>query len=126
MEIKRFQVWRKINYGDAKKFKFWSPQMSGKGDGTLTKGAPLNDWKKVIIFSPRGYPKTAFSIGFKDISGLSKISRAIRRVEQGPFGMRMGPEDCNFFVASNEGEVRLEVLGYADINDKTRSKLPLY
>ncbi len=128
MKIKRFQIWlwRKINYGDVKKFKFWSAQVKGEGDQTLAKDSSLQDWKKVVVLAPLGSPKTTFSMGFSDAFGNTKVSTATRRVKEGPFGMRMGPENCLFFIASNKGIVELEVVGYTTIDDETRSELTLY
>lgn len=123
MKIKRFQIWRKINYRDIKKFRFWSVLVRGEGDETLAPGSSLKAWKKVIVLKPLGEPKTVFSMGFSDNFGHIMVSSASRRVEEGPFGMRMGPEDCRFFIASNNGEVGLEFVEYATIAD---SELVLY
>ena len=126
MKVKKLQIWRKVDYGDERKFKFWSSKVKGKGDETLAKDSSLKDWKKVIVLKPIGNLKTRFSMGFSSIFGETKVSSAIRRVEDESFGMRMGPEDCDFFIVSNEGEVGLEFVEYADIDDKTKSELPLY
>ncbi len=126
MRIKWSRFWHKVNYGDKRKFKFWSPQVNGMSDKALAKDSSLKDWKKVIILRPIGDPKTTFSIGFKDILGNTKVSSAVRRVGEGSFRMRMGPENCDFFIVSNKNEVGLEFVEYANISDETKSKLPLY
>lgn len=126
MKTKRFQIWRKVGYGDTRKFRFWSPQVRGEGDETLAKNSSLKDWKKVVVLRPTGNPKTTFSMGFSDVFGNIKVSSATRRAEEGPFGMRMGPEDCRFFIVSNGGAVGLEVVGHTTIDDATKSDLSLY
>lgn len=116
MKKKRFQIWRESH----KKFGFWSKRVRGFGLEGKSRTT-------VIILNPTGSPKTVFSIGFSDVSGNnSKISNATRRVEEGPFGMRMGRNDCDFFIVSNNGEVGLELVEYANINDITKSELRVY
>ncbi|MBU2540099.1 hypothetical protein KJ786_02985 [Patescibacteria group bacterium] len=93
----------------------------------MPKKSCRKDWRKIIILMPTGDPKTRFSIGFyKD--DIYKLSTATRKVRNGPFGMRMGPENCGFFIVSNKKDRRLglKFVEYADIDDKTYSKLPLY
>jgi len=126
VKIKRFQIWRKISYRDVKKFRFWSTQIRGEGDETLAKESSLKDWRKVVVLKPLGDLKTVFSVGFSDNFGNVKVSKASRRVEEGPFGMRMGPEDCRFFIVSNNGEVGLEFAEHTTIADVTKSELALY
>ncbi len=104
-------------------FKWWSPKVKGEGDSAMPKGSRTSDWRKIIILQPVGAPKTIFSMGFSSIFGDTATSDAIRRIEEGPFGMRMGPEDCEFFIVSNEGEVQLEFVECVDID---KSDLPLY
>ncbi|MFH1671297.1 MAG: hypothetical protein ABH889_00765 [Candidatus Portnoybacteria bacterium] len=123
MKIKKNQSWRKVNYRDEGKFKFWSLLVRGEGDEKLANDSPMDQWKKVIILRPLGDPKTIFSMGFSDNLGNVKVSNATRRVAEGPFGMRMGPEDCHFFIASNNSEVRLELVDYTVIDE---SELTLY
>lgn len=136
MKIKRFQFWRtcNISYRKGEPFKFLSTKVKGEGDKTLENDHSLKNrikfifrkWEKVIILEPSGNPKTTFSMGFIPSSGSAKVSSATRRVEEGPFGMRMGPEDCRFFIGSNKGTVGLEVIGYTTIDDETKSELVLY
>ena len=108
--------WRKrVKYGDKDEFKFWSSKVKGKGDKTLEKGTFLKEWTKVIVLTPKGKPDTIFSMGFSSVFGDTEVSNALRKIEEGPFGMRMGPEDCEFFIASNQGEVVLDFLCYTHI-----------
>ena len=60
MKIKRFQIWRKVNYGDVRKFRFWSPPVRGEGDENLAKDYSRKNWKKVIILKPIGDPINTF------------------------------------------------------------------
>lgn len=127
MKIKRFQIWRKVVYGDFRKFRYWSPRIWGERDRSLTIESPRKDWKKIIVLKPIiSPPGTIFSIGFITVSGHVEVSTVTRKVEDGPFGMRMGPDDCGFFIVSNEGEVWLSFVEYADISDKLKSDIPVY
>lgn len=125
MKVKR-SLWRKIRYGNSEKFTYWSPKIRGKGDETLAEGSSIKDWRKVVVVQPSGSPETAFSMGFSNVFGDTKISSAVRKVKDGPFGMRMGPKPCDFFIASNQGKVDLRLIEYTDIKDKTKSDLFLY
>lgn len=121
-----FQIWRRVNYQDRSKFRFWSRKIRGEGDRDLVKGTLLKHWKKVIILRPIGASETSFSMGFADVFGNTKISTAKRQVKEGVFGMRMGPEDCDFFIASRAGRVGLAFVEYAEIDDETKSGIFLY
>lgn len=126
MQIKRLQFWKGAIFGDLSLFPFWSKKVWGEGDESLSKQSPMRKWKKTIILSPFGNPDTVFSPGFIDILGACKISSLTRKVEDGPFAMRMGPDDCWFFIASKKGMVYLDSIGYADIDDKSKNHLSLY
>ncbi len=104
-------------YGDKDTFKFWSSKIKGKGDETLEKGVSLKKWTKVIILNPKGEPDTTFLIGYVPYFGDITVARVTRRIYRGPFGMRMGPEDCEFFIVSNHKEVELEFVRYAPIGE---------
>ncbi len=116
MEVIKSKWKRTVEYGDKGEFKFWSPKVKGKGDETLEKRTSLEKWTKVIVFMPEGSPDTIFSMGFSSVFGDTIVSDAARRIEEGPFGMRMGPEDCEFFIVSNQGEVELDFVRYAHID----------
>ena len=127
MKIKRHIIWRRVKYGN-NRFKFWSCKITGKGDKTLLKDSLFpRDWKKVIVFRPTGDPETTFSMG-SSIAGITKVkvSDIVRMIKKGPFGMRLRPYDCEFFVASNVGKVGLEFVKYADIADETEPELFVY
>lgn len=127
MEIKKHIVWRGTNYGKNRKLKFWSNKIKGEGDETLPKDSPsLRGWKKVIVLKPIGAPETTFSMGFIPVSGGAKISDIIRKIKKGPFGMKLFPDDGEFFIASNTGKVGLEFVKYTDMADKIESELPVY
>ena len=129
MKIKRFQRWRKVEGGDKKKFKFRSSLVKVEGDKSLSKDAPIRSWTKIILLRPVGLlGRCKFSMGFRAIDGTTKISNAVRKTGDGCFGMRLGPEDCEFFIASNDGRVYLEAVECVDIKDSRPeiSKLCLY
>ena len=126
MKVTRWQIWKKVIYGNKNAFKFWSPKVKGESDKDLSKDSPMKDWRKVIVLRPIGNPETTFSMGFSDIFGNTKVSSAKRKVKQGSFGMRMGPDDCGFFVVSNDDMVELKFVEYADITDEAKSELQLY
>jgi hypothetical protein len=126
MKVIKWQIWKNVLYRDRTSFKFWSAKIPGTGDKSLPKGDPIKKWRKIIVLRPIGNLETVFSVGFNDILGRSKVSSATRKIKDGLFGMRMGPDDCQFFVASNTGEVKLEFVEYSDIGDESWSKLPLY
>lgn len=124
MKVKYFQRWTNI-YGRVaiRKFKYWSNSVLGEGDETLalSKSNMLGfcnwvrknwKWKKFIILVPKGAPETEFRMGFFSESfRLCKISSTVRKISDGPFAMRMGPEDCFFFVIG-DGKIILEIAGY--------------
>ena len=123
------QFWRKVRYGDRRQFKFWSARMTAAGDQSLMDTVHpyrMKDWKKVAIFSPSGVPDTVFFVGFSDIFGNTKISSIPRRIKDGLFGLRLGPDDCQFFVCSNDGEVGLTLAEYTTIDAEARADTPLY
>jgi len=115
MKIIQDQHWRKIEYNNTTEFKFWSEKAKGKGDESLPPGTPFESWRKIVILKPLGEPESTFSMGFSSIFDGAEISDATRKVKDGPFGMRMGPEDCEFFIVSNDGKVELEIVQYVDI-----------
>lgn len=132
MKIMKWQRWRNITHGGEGKFKFWSGLVKVEGDKTLEKGCPMKNWKRAIVLGPVGDSKVRFSMGFKAIDGTTKISTATRRIEDGLFCMRLGPDDCEFFIASNDGRVYLgdpvdcfNIIGKED-KDPDTSKLCLY
>ncbi|HXK32105.1 MAG TPA: hypothetical protein VJ378_01370 [Candidatus Paceibacterota bacterium] len=120
------QSWNNVFYGETTRFKFWSAQILIEGDKSLPERTPMGKWRKVAIFNAIGDPDTVFSVGFIDFLGRCRVSGATRKVRQGLFAMRLGREDCRFFIASNKGEVRIECLGEADINDKQKAHIPVY
>lgn len=125
MKIKYLQKWTDVIYGSTGigRFKEWSNIVLGKGDETLRPSKPKMlgfwnwlkknwRWKKFIILMPYGDLETEFKMGFYSKQyGICKISSAIRKISDGPFAMRMGPEDCYFFVVGTE-EIVLEIVGY--------------
>lgn len=116
MRIIQNQHWRKIKYGNTTEFEFWSEKVKGKGDESLLPGTPFESWRKIVILKPLGKPESTFSMGFSSIFGKTEISDATRKVKDGPFGMRMGPEDCEFFVASDDDSIGLDFnVKYVDI-----------
>jgi len=127
VEIKKHIVWRTTNYKKNRRIKFWSNKVKGKGDKTLPKDSlSRRGWKKVIVLKPIGDPETTFSMGFIPASGDTKISDIIRKISKGPFAMRLCPDTCKYFIASNNGKLKLEFVKYADMTDGTEPELPVY
>jgi len=127
VEIKKHIVWRTTNYGKNRKIEFWSNRIKGKGDKTLPKdSASRRGWNKVIVLEPIGDPETTFSMGFIPASGDTKVSNIIRKIEKGPFGMRLLPDNGKFFIAGNTGKLGLEFVKYADMTDGAEPELPVY
>ncbi len=131
------QWWRDVVYREGsyhddvldKDFGFWSDLVLGKGDQILSPSqsfmfGPINwlikyfTWKKYIVLRPtiidRGISTEdiEFHVGFwSKRFGVCKVSSATRHVSGGPFSMRMGPEDCHFFIVADK-EVELSIAGY--------------
>ncbi len=120
-----FQNWQDITYCKTPlgNFKYWSNIVFGKGDENLkpSKSSMLGflnwlrknrEWKKFIILLPEGDSNTIFRMGFySEQFRICKISSATRKISDGPFAMRMGPEDCYFFIVGT-GEVKVKIPGY--------------
>lgn len=117
MNIIKSEWKKRVEYGSKDEFRFWSEKVKGEGDKDLEAKRPLEKWRKVIILKPKGSPDTIFSMGFSSVFGDTIVSNLVRRIEEGPFGMRMGSEDCEFFIVSNQGKVELRFSRYADINE---------
>lgn len=131
MRVKYLQYWLPANYKKSKhgSFEHWSNLARGKGDPRLPQ-RPKNyykgflgwlrknwEWKKCIILKVVGKPEAEFVVGYRTINSDGcecKISSDKKIVANGPFAMRLGREDCEFFIISNEPSIRLEFLGYMD------------
>jgi len=128
VEIKKHQILRTVKYRNKRGSRFWSNKIKGKGDQTISKDLLFpRDWKRVIVLRPIGDPETTFSMG-SVIAGTNKVkvSNIVRPIRKGLFGMRLGSDDCEFFVASNTGKVKLEFVKYTDIADETEPELSVY
>lgn len=113
MRNKIFQKWTSVVYGETKGFTHWSNLVLGLGDENLKQGDGFLKWKKLVILIPSGNSDVRFQVGFYGKgTGICGISSTVRMVGDGPYAMRMGPEDCNFFVVSNDGPVELKIAGY--------------
>ncbi len=110
MKVKRFQRWKKVNIKED--FKYCSGFTEVKGDKNLPENAPREEWK-IVIFEPAPRPggsrEATFSMGFMLPDGTAKVSNVKRKINDGPFAMRIGPGDCNFFIVSDETPVALQV-----------------
>ena len=53
---------------------------------------------------------------------MFKIAPVIRQVSDGPFAMRVGPEECFFFVVS-DGKIQLEKKEYVHRDHYNRKKI---
>jgi len=89
----------------AGEFTSWSNIVKALGDKRL---APEDrdpaKWTKIVILRPIGPSDAQFSMGFIAYNGYTAICDTPRRVVDGPFGMRMGPEDCSFFIAAKTNQ----------------------
>ena len=126
MTIEKNQKWRVVEYGDKAEFKFWSGKVTGKGDESLSSESPIDSWKEIIVLVPYGNPETKFSIGLSTVFGVTQMSDAERKIGDGCFGMRMGPDNCDFFIASNEGEVKLVFMKYIHISEAPKHEVVVY
>ena len=129
MKALKRQSWKRVLFGDIERYKFWSAKMPVESDSNLPKGAPVKDWRKVAVFRVLGGSDIVFFVGFSDGSSNNvKISTVSRKVKEneGLFGMQIGSDNYDVFVASNAREVRLEFIEYADKDDDFWSELPLY
>lgn len=120
------QGWEDIEYKgkNPRFFHHWSNLVEGVGDERLgsSRSAMVGSfnwfrkhllWKKYIILAPKaGRRDVNFRMGFYSKQfNICKISGAVRNVSDGPFAMRMGPENCHFFVVGT-GEIELSIAGY--------------
>lgn len=124
-KTKWWQTWVDVKYGKQPMpipFDKWSNLIKGEGDEDLPSSKGMSrfgrwmwkwSWKKLIVLEPIGPPDALFKVGYwnKEL-GICQISfNSERYVSDGPFAMRMGPEDCYFFVLAT-GPVELNPLGY--------------
>ncbi len=66
-------------------------------------------WTKKILLRPvYGDDTKTFFVAFQDKNGKSKYYSELRTVEQGPFYMRLGPENGQFFLIS-QSSVKLAI-----------------
>lgn len=56
-------------------------------------------WKTAVVFPVREIPENGYYVGFKDVFGNVMISMYPLKARK--FAMKMGYEDCTFFVLSN-------------------------
>lgn len=99
-------------------FRFWSGKEHCVGDSRLSQEAPKKKWKGVFLFAPTGSLDAIFYIGIVSPSGVAQIlSNKTRRVKDGFFGMRVGPQNCEFFVASDDAMVQLQGIDCVDRRD---------
>ena len=68
-------------------------------------------WRKYIVLVPEGPKDYPFVVAFRDSYGVCKYSSRIRRVSNGPFMMRIGPEDCYFYIVGVD-KFQLKKAGY--------------
>lgn len=125
MKVKIFQKWREVIY-KGKEFRFWSETVDERGDKDLPENAPMREWKKIVLLEPSptidGSMEAWFSMGFLLPFGQAKISSATRKISDGLFGMRLGPGDCSFFIASNNGGVHLQGIDCVDKAELEKDK----
>ncbi len=119
--------WHPVVYGDKNRYAFWSEKILGKGDIDLSETA--EGFKKFIVLKVLGKTGTVISIGF--VSGeyhktmIMDTDAAITDIGF-VFSMGMDRSDCEFFVASNDGEVKLELGGYKNNDDPELQKIPMF
>lgn len=130
------QKWKKCRVGNEfdEGFRYCSNYVLGKGDETLKPShspmlGPINwlrkhlFWKKYIILMPASDDPTAkFRVGFYSRKyNLCMVSSVAGSVSDGPFVMRLGPDDCEFFVIATK-KVTLKMVGYIRKEIKISSK----
>lgn len=123
------QGWDPVEYKEGRVclYPYWSGLVRGEGDTTLkpSRSSMLGIcnwfwkyffWKKYIILTPKSKRNDVyFRVGFYSNS-VCKISTVVRSISDGPFAMRMGPEDCYFFAVGTSEDIHLEVAGYVRKN----------
>lgn len=118
MKVKWYwRPWRRAEFGstDLGRFFVWSPAICCKpsGDKLAGKGGKNYGtgvfnwlrknlyWRECVVLEPFNGSDSQFIIGFygegEKYCWLAPLS-AVRRVSDGPFAMRLGPEPCYFFV----------------------------
>ena len=81
----------------------------------------MSNWRKVIVLRPIGPSDASFSMGFVDHMGFTVATNGQRRVSDGPFGMKIGFMDRDFFIATHDNcELKLAISeltngGYVEI-----------
>lgn len=126
MRTRFIQGWQDVEYKkkDPRLYHHWSNLVEGKGDERLkpSRSSMLGFfnwirkhlfWKKYIVLAPKSpHGDVSFLVGFYDMqNNICKVSSISRHISDGPYAMRMGPENCHFFVVGT-GEIELSISGY--------------
>jgi len=125
---KNYSTWKHTVYGKSQ-IKYYSKLIKGEGDTGLRTSSKARKgwifvksrWTKLIVLRPicldpeaweerrsrlrmwPGYYSKKFEV--------CQVSKRTLRLSDGPFAMRMGPENCYFFVMANF-PVHLDFCGY--------------
>lgn len=134
MRVKWLQKWTLVRdrFRPLGKYRIWSNEVRGEGDKSLPPRTEEmlgfknwfkknKEWKKCIIILPLGAEDIEFRIAYRDpVYKSLRVSSVVRTVSQGPFALRMPPEDLYFSVAG-KSRVRLAILAYVE-RGKTEGK----
>jgi hypothetical protein len=91
-------------------------------------------WKEGVVLHITGLSKVKYVLGFEILGGESMYFSKTRMVENGPFMMRIGPGEANFFILGND-KISIHEIGRTSIKTPTEklinwginwSKLDLY
>ncbi|HCU70438.1 MAG TPA: hypothetical protein DIC35_01635 [Candidatus Moranbacteria bacterium] len=91
-------------------------------------------WREGVVLHVTGLPKVKYVLGFECVGGESMYFSKTRMLEDGPFMMRIGPGEVNFFILGND-KISLHEVGRTSIKTPTEklinwginwSKLDLY
>ena len=140
------QKWKKISYPEvgfktpARIYRSWSPKVFAEGDESLDEESPQHIWQewrvvhwtKVVVLNPTVQDEekedVEFTVGFTNKFGDTEIATGIsRRVNEALFAMRMGPDDCHYFIVSKEEGVELGLeIDHYTIEDELNEHITLY
>jgi hypothetical protein len=119
--------WHPTAYGDTIRYKYWSEIVHGEGDTGLSDSA--HGFRKFVVLRILSKEGSAVSIGFMSKTYRKTMVLDIR--EQVPengfmYCLGMDKDDCDFFAASDDSAVRVELIGYRDVDDHELLEIPIY
>ncbi|KKR17702.1 MAG: hypothetical protein UT48_C0047G0006 [Parcubacteria group bacterium GW2011_GWE2_39_37] len=73
------------------------------------------EWNKLVVLTPLGHPETEFVVAYYDDSqNECKAFPRFRKVKEGPYEMRRGPNELCAFIIANAA-VKLKKNGNVDL-----------